>query len=395
MNERAVVVHYAELGLKRGNRHQFERRMGDRLRQAMSHVGIEAKVSLKDRRYVIRVPDTATSRRILQLITRVPGVAHAMPAFEVTPELDAIKQAAVVLMEEAPPGTFKLETRRGDKQFPLNSLEISRAVADFVATTTGRQAKVREPDMTLRVHVGQRYAFISAQRVPGPGGLPVGSAGHMLGFLSGGLDSPVALWKMIRRGARVSAVHFHNRTLQGPAVLEKLQDLCGVLAWSAGKMPLLVVPFEASQRAIVGLVPAEYRMLVYRRAMLRIGARLARKERALGFITGDSLGQVASQTLENLRTIQAVADLPVYAPLCGSDKVEIIQRARQIGTYEISNRPHEDCCSFLIADHPATKSDPEHVAELEAGLDWEALVEEAVQGTRTEVIRPDPELLGA
>ena len=134
-------------------------------------------------------------------------------------------------------------------------------------------------------------------------------------------------------------------------------------------------------------------MIVYRRAMFRIASRLARKERALGYVTGDSLGQVASQTLENMHTIQAVADLPVYAPLCGSDKVEITARARRIGTYEISNRPHEDCCSFLIADHPATKSTPEHVAELEAGLDWGALVEAAVEGTEVQVIQPDPALL--
>ena len=394
MNERAVVVHYAELGLKRGNRHQFERRMGDRLRQALSHIGMDAKVSLKERRYVIRAADAETSRRILQVITRVPGVAHAMPAIQVEPVLDRVKEGAVALMEDAPPGTFKVETRRGDKRFPMNSIEVSQAVAARVAWATKRQANVRHPDITLRVHISRRQAFLSAQRVPGPGGLPVGSSGHLLGFLSGGLDSPVALWKMIRRGARVSAVHFHNRTVQGPAVIEKLQDLCSVLAWSAGKMPLLVVPFEASQRAIISCVPAEHRMLVYRRAMFRIGARLARKERALGYITGDSLGQVASQTLENLRTIHAVAELPVFAPLCGTDKVEIIERARVIGTYDISNRPHEDCCSFLIADHPATKSNPEEIAELEAGLDWDALVEEAVDKTKTEVLRPDPELLG-
>jgi thiamine biosynthesis protein ThiI len=158
-------------------------------------------------------------------------------------------------------------------------------------------------------------------------------------------------------------------------------------------MPRVVVPFEACQRAIVGLVPDRFRMIVYRRAMFRIAERLARIERALGYVTGDSVGQVASQTVENIHTIQSVANLPVYAPLCGTDKVEIVARARKIGTYDISIRPHEDCCSFLIADHPATKSSPDQVAELETGLDWDALVEESLAGLERQVIRPSPETL--
>ncbi len=194
---------------------------------------------------------------------------------------------------------------------------------------------------------------------------------------------------MIRRGARVTAVHFHNRTHEGRAVIEKLEDTCGVLAWSAGKMPLLVVPFEASQRAIVATVPAEYRMIVYRRAMFRIAAALAVGEKALGFITGDSLGQVASQTAENLRSIHDAATLPVYAPLIGSDKREIVDLARRIGTFDISIRPHADCCSFLIARHPATKSTIADIRQMEEPLEWDALVAEAVEGTERHILHPD------
>jgi thiamine biosynthesis protein ThiI len=221
----------------------------------------------------------------------------------------------------------------------------------------------------------------------------VGSTTRLLAFLSGGLDSPVAAWQMIRRGARVTGVHFHNRSFQGAAVLEKIEDLGGVLAWSAGQFRLLVVPFEGCQRAIVGTVPAPYRMIVYRRAMLRIAARIAVGEGALGYVTGDSLGQVASQTAENLRTIQAIADQPIYAPLVGSDKVEIIETARRIGTYDISIRPHEDCCSFLVPSHPAVVSTPAEVAAMEADLDWDALVTEAVAKTDRRVIPPDPDVL--
>jgi thiamine biosynthesis protein ThiI len=263
-------------------------------------------------------------------------------------------------------------------------------VAPACIERSPRPVDVHRPDVTIFIEITRGATYVSGPRQQGPGGLPVGSTSRLLSFLSGGIDSAVATWLMIRRGARVTAVHFHNRTQQGQAVLDKLEDVCGVLAWSAGKLPLQVVPFEASQRAIIGLVPAEYRMIVYRRAMLRIAAALAQRERALGFVTGDSLGQVASQTAENLRTIHAAASLPVYAPLVGSDKAEIVRRARRIGTYEITIRPHADCCSFLIARHPATQSSLEDIEAMESALDWDALVAEAVEGTERIDHLPDP-----
>ena len=192
---------------------------------------------------------------------------------------------------------------------------------------------------------------------------------------------------MIRRGARVVAVHFWNRTLQGQAVLDKIEDLCRVLALAQGDVPLVIVPFEPMQRAIVAHVPAPVRMVVYRRAMLRIARRVAEAYGALGYVTGDSLGQVASQTAENLRTIHAVADRPVLSPLIGDDKVEVVRLAKLVGTYEISVRPHEDCCSFMLADHPATRTRPDRIAAVEEGIPWDALVEEALAGARREVYR--------
>ncbi|MDJ0975738.1 MAG: tRNA uracil 4-sulfurtransferase ThiI [Planctomycetota bacterium] len=392
---RSIVIHYAEVGLKGGNRHQFERRLQDRVRQGLKSAGLERKVSHRDRRLVVQAEPGAEQARIIAVATRIPGVAHVMPAMRTEPELEALKAAAVTLLADAPAGTFKVESRRSDKSFPLTSIQVSQAVGSHIADHAHRVADVHTPDITVRVHIGPREAFISAHRIPGPGGLPVGSATHMLGMLSGGLDSPVAIWKMLRRGATVTGVHFHNRTMQGHAVIEKLEDIAGVLAWSAGKLQLLIVPFEPCQRAIVGLVPPAYRMIVYRRAMFRIASRLARQEYALGYITGDSLGQVASQTPENIHTIRAVADLPVYAPLIGDDKVEIVELARRIGTYDISIRPHDDCCSFMISSNPATKTTPEQMDEIEAGLDWDALIDEALERVDRRVIEPDPAVLGA
>lgn len=388
--KRQILIHWAEIGLKGGNRPQFIRRLVDRIRQGLESAQVAAKVTARRSRMVVTVEDGAQVERAIRVLARIPGVANIAPVQTAETEIEAIKQAAVAALEAAIPGTFKIESKRADKSFPMTSIELSQAVAGRCAAVTKRLANVKTPDVLVRVELTKEKTFVSAGAVPGPGGLPVGSTTRLLSFLSGGLDSPVATWQMIRRGARVTGVHFHNRSLQGHAVLEKIEDLAATLAWSAGQLPLLVVPFESCQRAIVGIVPAEFRMIVYRRAMFRIAAHLAQREKALGYVTGDSLGQVASQTAENLRTIHAAADLPVYAPLIGSDKIEIMARARKIGTYETSIRPHDDCCSFLVAARPAVKSTVAQVEEMEAPLPWDALVEEAVERTKRHKIKPDP-----
>ena len=391
--EHLLLIHIGEIGLKGANRQPFMRRMGDRLRQVLQSAEVGGTVVSEANRFLVRPPAGASHERALRAVLRVPGVANAGLARVVAPELEAIGAAAVEALAEAPAGTFKVETRRADKRFPMLSVDVSRAVGERCGLASGRAADMHTPTVVVRIEITTRYAFVLAGTHRGPGGLPVGSTSRLLAFLSGGLDSPVAAWLMLRRGARVTGVHFHNRSMQGNAVLEKIEDLCGVLAWAGGTLPLRVVPFESCQRAIVGHVPAAYRMIVYRRAMFRIGARFAREEHALGYVTGDSLGQVASQTAENLRTIHAIADLPVYAPLVGSDKVEIVDRARQLGTYEISIRPHEDCCSFLAPPRPVIASRIDAVEAMEAGLDWTALVDEAVEKTRRLDIPPDPAAL--
>lgn len=390
---RFLLIHYAEIGLKGGNRRRFAERLRDRLRQAVTSAGIEATVAIEGSQLAVRPADPAQYERALRAVLKVPGVANAAVACRVERDVEALAEAAEALLAEAPPGPFKLETRRADKAYPLNSIEVCREVGGRAAHASGRAVDVHHPAVTVRVRIGRQHAFVSGAVQRGPGGLPVGSTTRLLSMLSGGLDSPVATWLMLRRGARVTGVHFHNRSMQGHAVIEKIEDLCGVLAWAGGKMPLAIVPFESCQRAIVGSVPASHRMIVYRRAMFRIASRLARVERALGYITGDSLGQVASQTAENIATIQAVADLPVYAPLVGSDKVEIVDRARAIGTFDISIRPHDDCCSFLVASNPAVKSTHEEILELEQGLDWDGLIEEALAKVDRRDILPAPDAL--
>ena len=381
---RTVVVHYAEIGTKGKNRPVFERRLMAHLGLALADVGIKAGVRRVPGRLTVDLPDDADAEAALARLTKVPGVASASLGVSVAADVGAMSAAAIAFLENAPPGSFKVETRRGDKTFPLDSIALNRAIGGACADATKRPVDVHHPVVTVRVEVPGKTCYVIGPQRAGPGGLPPGTTGTLLALLSGGIDSPVAAWRMMRRGARVVAVHFWNRTLEGQAVLEKLEDLCRVLALAQGEVPLVVVPFEAAQRAIVASVPADVRMVVYRRTMLRMASRIAWSERALGYVTGDSLGQVASQTAANLRTIHAVADLPIYQPRCGDDKMEVVDLAKRIGTYEISVRPHEDCCSFLVAEHPATKTTPASIARAEEGIAWDALVEEALSAaTRT------------
>jgi tRNA uracil 4-sulfurtransferase len=381
---RTLVVHYAEIATKGRNRVLFERRLMAHLGLALRDVGIVAGVRRVPGRLTIDLPEGADVDAAVARLASVAGVASVAVGVSVPADLDAISREAVAALAAAPPGSFKLAVRRGDKTFPLDSIAVARAVGAACVEASGRRVDVHRPDVVVHVEIPGKTCYVVAPARRGPGGLPTGTTGRLLAFLSGGIDSPVAAWKLMRRGAHVTAVHFWNRTLEGGAVLEKLADLCRVLAATQGAVPLVVVPFEALQRAIVAAVPAEVRMVVYRRAMLRIGARLAERERALGFVTGDCLGQVASQTAENLRTIHAAATLPIHAPLCGDDKMEVVALARRIGTYEVSVRPHEDCCSFLVSEHPATRTRVAEIERLESAVDWAPLVEEALAGATHE-----------
>ncbi|MFM8981090.1 MAG: tRNA uracil 4-sulfurtransferase ThiI [Planctomycetia bacterium] len=388
-----AVLHYAEIGTKGANRVQFERRLEDRLREALGHAGLLGKVIRLGGRFLAVPREGATAGEALEVLLRVPGVASGAPAQVVPAALEATAQAAVDLLGAQPAGTFKVESRRTDKAFAVPSMEVSRQVGASCRAASGRDVDVHAPAVTVRIEVLAGCAVVSAGERPGPGGLPVGSSGHLLALLSGGLDSPVAAWQVLRRGARVTAVHFWNRTARSQAVLEKLEDLARVLARTAGEVPLVVVPFEGCQSAIVAGVTEPLRMLVYRRAMLRAGAALARSERAQGLVTGDCLGPVASQTAENLRAVHAVLAseglaVPVYMPLVGSDKAEIVARARALGTYDISIRPHEDQCSLLATQRPAKAAQPDDLARAEAGLPWAGLVQEALAGARRTRVRP-------
>ncbi len=267
----------------------------------------------------------------------------------------------------------------------MTTPEIERAVGTFVQEKTGWPVRLHDPDLTIHILVDENGLFTWTRRVPGPGGLPLGVSGRGSCLLSGGIDSPVAAYMMMKRGMRLDFVHFHSVPRTDPASLEKVHDLVRILNRYQGRARLAMVPLLEIQEQIAARCPASLRVLLYRRFMLGLSERVARRFKGRALITGESLGQVASQTIENMAAVEAVASLPVLRPLIGLDKQQIINIARMAGTFELSIQPHFDCCSFLMPENPATKSHADELHAAEAQLDVTTLVNDALE--RTEVFR--------
>ncbi len=379
MSATVIVVHYNEIALKGGNRAWFEARLRDDIASRVAGIP-RAKVRRERGRIVVAFEDAPPEAvaGALERLARTPGIAWFSAARAVPLAIEDIEAECVRRGRESA-GTFKVETRRADKSFPMNSMQVNQRIGGAVVAATGRKVDLGEPETVIGVEIDAKRAFVFHERLEGPGGLPTGTAGKVLALFSGGIDSPVAAWRMMRRGCRVLGVHFLNASIGGDGVIEKLDLLGAALARWQGRFTLRIVPFEPLQRAIVAAVPGDHRMIVYRRTMLRIAERIRVVEKGKALVTGDSVGQVASQTLDNLACAYAAVPGPVLAPLCAAEKEEIVARARLIGTYEASILPHQDCCSFLISEHPATRADLREVEEMEKAVAWGGLLEEALR----------------
>ncbi len=383
------LLRYGEIALKGGNRQFFLDALVRNVRRALAGVG-RADVRLAFGRVIVEVDgDAAEAARRLGTVF---GVVSCSPVEVVAPEPGAITAAAVALAvrarERRPIRTFKVDAHRADKRFPLTSVDINRQVGEAVRRACpDLEVRLQDPDLVIRIEIRER-AYLTSEVLPGPGGLPAGTGGTALALISGGIDSPVAAWLGARRGLTIIPVHFHSFPFTSERSRQKVVDLCAVLAEYTGPLPLWVVFFTEIQRAVQRHVPEPLRVVIMRRMMMRIATVLARREGALALITGESLGQVASQTLEALVAIDACSGVPVLRPLIGADKAEIMARARAIGTYEISIRPHPDCCSLFVPAHPRTRPTVAEAEEAERALDVAALVQEALERSERQVIAP-------
>jgi tRNA uracil 4-sulfurtransferase len=384
-----LLVHYGEVGIKGQNRPYFERRLMSSIASVGARLGVR-HVRREPGRLAASLDPSADAGAIVRRMAEIPGVAWCACATTLPPSVEAVSDAAIALVQASPPGAFRVESRRADKGLALRSMDINREVGAAIVRATGRPVDLENAPVVVRIEADRSRFYLFTDRVEGPGGLPVGVSGKVVALLSGGLDSPVAAWRMIRRGCRVVCCHFFNPAAgAGAGVREKIEGIARALSRAQGASRVYLVPFEAIQREIVASVPASHRMLVYRRAMFRVADRILVRERALALVTGDSVGQVASQTLANLRVIQAATRNPVLTPLAGDDKKDIVALARRIGTYETSILPYGDCCSFLIAPQPETRASLEHVERMESAIDFEPLVAEAEATAERRLVQAD------
>ena len=380
MSDEVVLVRWGEIFLKGDNRGFFERALVGRVQRAVAALP-GAKVERTHGRLIVWPGDGGAGRAV-RALERVFGVVSVSRARVVARDVAAISAVAVELARaEAPKHarpTFKVESRRSDKRFPTGSMEVSRTVGAAVVAALALPVDVHTPAFTIGVEIGYEQAFVFAEITPGPGGLPVGVTGRVELLLSGGIDSPVAGWLMLKRGCVLGATYFHSFPYTGEKTQDKVARLASLLAaWQLEPLRLAVVPFTDAQKQLRDAAgDGRLAVVLYRRMMLRTAERIAKKAGAKALATGEALAQVASQTLENLGVIGAAATLPVLRPCLGHDKLETVALAQRIGTYETSIEPYDDCCSLFVPDHPETRARLEAVQAAESRLPIDAIADD-------------------
>ncbi len=389
MSAPVIVVHYHELWLKGRNRRFFLGKLHSALRRALGGIPVDCIEQPGDR-FLIRLGVGAPLQEAIERVRHVFGIAYYAVARPVERDMEALCRAAWQEVQPLQFTTFAVRARRSDKTFPHSTMQIESAVGRYLLEklrAEGREVRVqlRDPELTCRIEITPGPLLVYAEKIPGLGGLPANTAGRITCLLSGGYDSAVGAYQMMKRGAHLSFVHFYGTGARpGESSLHVASGLARVLTHYQFTARLYRVPFEEIQREIVRYAPESFRVLLYRRMMLRVTELFARRERALALVTGDSLGQVASQTLRNLAAVDAVASMPVFRPLIGMDKIEILEIARRIGTYDISSEPFHDCCPVFLPRAPELSAKTEELNEAEATLDVASLMALGVRGATVE-----------
>jgi len=390
-----VVARYHEITLKRGNRARFAAQLIDNMRRLTADLAL-GRIGDLHGRVVATLPDESLWPVVRERFSRVFGIANfshaktmALAALGPDGEIDwaPLADAIAADLRGRSFESFRVITKRADKRFPVPSPAVSAAVGGLLQDATGARVDLDDAELTVTLEVLPGEILYSVEKVPGPGGLPVGASGHVAALLSGGIDSPVAAARMMRRGCRVSFIHFHSVPYLDRSSQEKTRDIVRRLAAYQGDVRLLLVPFGDVQKEIVTHVPPPPRVILYRRMMLRIASELAAQIGAEALVTGDSLGQVASQTMRNLAVVEKAATLPLFRPLIGMDKLEVSTEAQRLGTFDISIEPDQDCCSLFVPRHPTTRARLSSIEAAESALDVPRLVASAVDGAVIERYR--------
>lgn len=391
-NNEMLLLKLGEVVLKGLNRHSFEDKLVNNVRRRMKNCGSFQIYIRQSTIYVEPQSENCDMEGAYQAAKQIFGIVTVARAVPCEKTIDAIVETAKTYLagEFANAHTFKVESKRADKHFYLNSIQISQEVGGLLAEAFPNvDVDVHDPDLTVHVEIREKYAYVHAPSVAGAGGLPIGMGGHAVSLLSGGLDSPVSSYMIARRGVILDMVHFVSPPYTSQQAQDKVMELAQILTTYCGRMIVHIIPFTEIQEEIRKNCPEEYFTLIMRRFMMRLAEAVAVKAGASALVTGESLGQVASQTIKALGVTEDVTHLPVLRPLIGSDKVEIIRTAREIGTYDTSILPYEDCCTVFTPRHPATRPVLEDVVKAESVLDIDGLVEKALAGETWVRLKPN------
>ena len=375
-----AIVKTHELALKGKNRPWFMRKLTDNLRIATRGSGVE-RIWKGQLMVGLTLSDEECWPEVKSRLKEVFGVAKFYKAYELPQDLDGLKARIPEFLEGRTFSSFRITTNRADKRFPMNSEEVNRDLGAFVKDLTGAQVNLKYPELSIYVDIQTSGFLVYFDEVKAHGGLPVGVSGKVAVMLSGGIDSPVAAWQMMKRGCQVMFVHFHSYPLVDRTSMEKAVDLVEHLNRHQYESNLFMAPLGEIQKKIILTCPPSYRVVLYRRFMVRITEVLARRNRAKAIITGESCGQVASQTLENIAVVDQSAGMPILRPLIGHNKEEIVNIAQNIGTFTTSILPDQDCCTLFVPKHPETKADLDTVLRLEESLSVDEIVKDAVENT--------------
>ncbi len=385
--QRVCLVHYHEIGLKGHNRASFEKRLVRNLESLLIDFPLVTIHRISGRLLVFLQEGTSfeTACTCADAILDVPGVARVSCGFKCQRDMEAMEKAACRALEEAGDfKSFKVNARRNHTDFDIGSMDMNRQIGSALCEAfPDKKVQMKDPDITVGIEVVQNASYAYARSLPGIGGLPVGTSGRVLGLLSSGIDSPVALWRMARRGAVCIGVHFSGRPQTADTSEFLVDDIAHVLERSGCIARVYVIPFGDHQREISVQAPPSLRIILYRRLMLKVAEQLAHVEHAGALVTGESLGQVASQTLDNIKATDAAVDLPIFRPLIGSDKIEIIAQAQELGTFDISSQDAPDCCTLFMPRNPETHAKINEIEDAEESLPLERWVAELVASAET------------
>lgn len=389
-----IMVRYGELSTKGKNRKDFIARLGGNIRKSLKDFEQVVVHPNRDRTHVTL--NGASSAAVIARLKRVFGIQNLSPMLKVEKSMEAVQEGALAMMKEQlkPQMTFKINTRRSDKDFPINTDTMNRELGGFILENFPEsQVKMKNPDITLRVEIRSNGIFLTSEVINGAGGLPVGTAGKGMMMLSGGIDSPVAAYLGMKRGVEMEMVHFFSPPYTSEQALAKAKELSGKLAAYSGNVQFLQVPFAEIQETIKEKCPEGYLMTIQRRMVLRLTVALAQKRGGLAIFNGESLGQVASQTMESMMAINDVTTMPIIRPVVSMDKNEIIEIAKEIDTYDLSIMPFEDCCTIFAPPAPKTRPDLEKARYYESKIDVEGLMKRALDGVQVTNIHAGEEFL--